>query len=235
MPELNPPAVPAAASCGAFEGQAVSVIIPAYDDSDLLRRAIWSIRTTADLPYELVIAREKQCVAKNRNMGLDRATQDLTFFMDDDVLLPAGWMSRLVSVLAGREDYGAVSAFMSFPNGAPQMTRYDMKPGELWEVSIPGTCFVYSRARVGDQRFDEGYLGSQWEDTDWMWTIQEKGLCTVMTRDVWIIHDHALSENQWLHVNMKRFHDKWGRLPEGKDVVSISPEGYYAWEKPPLP
>ncbi|GEM_PF-3334419 len=235
-PQLSPPAVAQAApDLGAFEGHGVSVIIPAYDDTAKLRRALWSIRQTADMPYELIVSRAKQCVAKNRNAGLNLATQDLVIFLDDDVLLPPGWMSRLVAALGARKGYGAICAHLTFADGSPQTRRPDLLPGELWEITIPGTCFVYSRARVHDIRFDENYLGSQWEDTDWMWQVKRQGLKVGMTGDVWVLHDHADSENKWLVPNAEYFRGKWGELPADDDNVSVSPEGYAAWSQPPLP
>ena len=110
--------------------------------------AMWSVRETADLPYEIIVSPSAESVAANRNQCLDRASQDLVVFLDDDVLLGAWWMSSLVAVLAAREDVGAVSALLSFPDGAPQMHRHDLSAGELWETTIPGTCFAYSRERV---------------------------------------------------------------------------------------
>ncbi len=234
MSALSPPAVSQQEIPGPFAGQGASVIIPAYEDTPRLRRAIWSVQQTADLPFELIVAQSKQCVAKNRNAGLARATQDLTFFLDDDVLLPAGWMSRLAAVLGRAADRGAVGGHLTFPNGAPQTRRPDLRPGELWEVTIPGTCFVYSRARVADQRFDEEYLGSQWEDTDWMWAIQARGLKTFITGDVHAVHDHQLAENRWLRENMQRFLEKWGRLPAPEEVAAISPEQFAQWAPAPL-
>jgi hypothetical protein len=236
VPDIRKPSVRRhAEDLGEFEGQAVSIIIPAYDDSANLRRVIWSIEQTVDLPYELIIARAKQCVAKNRNAGLDRATQDLTVFMDDDVLLPAGWLSNLVSGLAKNEDIGAVSSLLIFPNGAPQTRRPDLKSGEMWDVTAPGTCFVYSRRRVNDMRFDENYLGSQWEDTDWIWQVKELGLKTLVTGDVTVVHDHQIRENQWLVENMTYFQKKWGRMPAPDDIFAITPEAFAAWKPPPLP
>ncbi|MFT7462402.1 MAG: hypothetical protein ACI9EF_000742 [Pseudohongiellaceae bacterium] len=235
-PQLSPPAVAQAApDLGSFTGHGVSVIIPAYDDTAKLRRALWSIRQTADMPYELIVSRAKQCVAKNRNAGLDLATQDLVIFLDDDVLLPPGWMSRLVAVLGARSDYGAICAHLTFADGSPQTRRPELLPGELWEITIPGTCFVYSRARVHDIRFDENYLGSQWEDTDWMWQVLRQGLKVGMSGDVWALHDHADSENKWLVPNAEYFRGKWGELPADGDNVSVSPEGYAAWSQPLLP
>ena len=237
MPEgYFPPAIPRMAhDLGRFEGQALTVIIPAYDDTPQLRRTIWSIAQTADLPYQLVVARAKQCVAKNRNLGLASAKCDLIVFMDDDVILPPGWMSKLVAVLAQRDDLGAVSAHLTFADGSPQTRRPDLAPGEFWEIPIPGTCFVFSRERITGAYFDENYQGSQWEDTDFVWQLRKMGLKTGVTGDVVIVHDHNDSENRWLVQNGEYFRGKWDELPSDADTFSISPEGYAAWKAGGVP
>lgn len=212
----------------------LSVIVPAHEDTPVLRRALWSVEQTADVPYELVVACERRSVARNRNAGLDRARGDLVAFLDDDVLLPAHWMSRLLERLLARADVGAVSAHLVFPDGAPQTRRPDLGPDELWDVPLPGTCFVYSRARVDDQRFDEGYEGSQWEDTDWMWRTRARGLRTLMTGAVRVVHDHALRENRWLEHNMRRFERVWGRLPRDDETCAVTTRMFAAWHPPPL-
>ena len=231
-PGLTPPAGRRHAPLA--DGRGMSVIIPAYADCDRLRRATWAVQQTADLPYELIVSLAPRCVAANRNAGLDRATQDLVAFVDDDVLLPACWMSRLVAVLEAHPDIGAASGHLRFPNGSPQTRREHLADGALWEVTIPGTCFVYSRSRVGDERFDEGYLGSQWEDTDWMWRVQRRGLRTVVVGGVQVVHEHRQSAHPWLEANMRRFLERWGRLPEEHEAHSIALADWQAWAPPPI-
>jgi GT2 family glycosyltransferase len=235
MTALVPPALAPAHDAGASGARGVSIVVPAWADRPRLRRALWSVRTTADLPYELVAACAEQSVARNRNAGLDRARCDLVAFIDDDVLLPPGWLSGLAAVIAEHADVGAASAMLSFPDGCPQSRRPDLAPGELWDVVIPGTCFLYSRGRVEDQRFDEGYEGSQWEDTDWMWRVRRRGLRTVAVGGIDVAHDHVGVQAAFLERNMRRFHGTWGRLPEGEEIYAIRPEDYRAWRPPPLP
>lgn len=213
----------------------VSVIIPAKGDSALLRRAIWSVTETADLPFELIVRPNAECVAANRNRGLSDARYDLVAFVDDDVLLPARWMSRLAACLVRHRDVGAVSGHLRFPDGSPQMRRVDLADGELWDVLIPGTCFVYSRRRVSDLRFDEGYVKTQWEDTDWMWRVRALGLRTIVLGGVHVVHDYQFTERPGLEANLERFRTKWGRLPSPEETPSILLEDWKAWVKPPLP
>jgi glycosyltransferase involved in cell wall biosynthesis len=234
-PDLELPVGQRHAPLGRFADRGVSVIIPAWEDCARLRRAIWSVQQTADMPFELIVSCAQRCVAANRNSGLDRATQDLVAFLDDDVLLPSCWMSRLAAVLAAHEDVGAASGHLVFPDGSPQSRREHLADGELWDIATPGTCFLYTRERVDDQRFDEGYRGTQWEDTDWIWRVRARGLRTVVVGGVRVVHDYELRERQSLHENMQRFEATWGRLPTEAESHAIPLADWRAWIAPPLP
>jgi glycosyltransferase involved in cell wall biosynthesis len=212
----------------------VSVVVPAYADLPPLRRLLWSLEETTDLPWQPVVVCAPRSAAANRNAAIDRASQDLVACLDDDVLLPPRWLSPLVAALLGDPKLGAVSAVLRFPTGAPQMRRMPAV-GELWDVLIPGTCFVYSRQRVGDLRFDEGYLGSQWDDTDWMTDVRGMGLRTVVAGDVVVVHEHRLAQGHHAERNAARYRSKWGRLPGAGETAAISPADLDAWRAPPLP
>ena len=223
------------ASSDSASTKPLTVIIPAYDDTPLLRRAIWAVKSTAHHPFELLVRPSKvQSVAENRNDCLDRTSTDLVAFLDDDVLLPAHWMSRMMAILTRDRTIGAVSAFLQFPDGSPQTRRERLGEDELWDVPIPGTCFIYSRSRVGDLRFDPRFRGSQWEDTDWIWRVREQSLRTVMTGAVVVVHEHRMTQNDWLEHNRKEFREKWGRLPDSGETCAISPEQYRSWKAPAL-
>jgi hypothetical protein len=218
---LQRPSVPPQAELGGRAPPGISVLIPSLADGPRLRRAIWSVHQTTDLPFQVVAAPAGHGVAANRNLCLSLAREELVAFVDDDVLLPLGWASRLAAVLLREPSVGAVSASLLFPDGRPQMRRHPLPAGVLWDTTPPGTCFAYSRARAGDARFDEGYLGSQWEDTDWMWTLARRELRTVVTGDVRAAHDHVAREHPWLEHNARRFCGRWGRLPAADEVATI--------------
>ena len=171
----------------------VSVIIPAYEDKPVLRRAIWSICQTVDVPAQLVVAMERQSVAKNRNAGLARARHDLVAFLDDDVLLPAGWLSKMAAVLLEDETIGVVAARMTGPAGEPQNDLASVRPDEIRNCVPPGTCFLYSRSRLEGCGFDETYVRSQWEDTDFMFQVITRGFRCVAIGSV-----HIPMPSHWL-------------------------------------
>lgn len=195
-------------------------MIPAFQKTAKLWRTLWSLRSTCDLPYELIVAEAKQSVAKNRLAGLEQATHDLVVMMDDDVLLPSCWASKLAFIYQRDETIGALSAMMTSPNGAPQNDLYNLAPGEVRDCRFPpGTCFLYSRERTAGCEFDPAYIESQWEDTDFMAQVQAKGLRTCATGAVHILHDNTFiregertpeKQRVWDH-NAEVFNGKWGR------------------------
>jgi GT2 family glycosyltransferase len=162
------------------------------------------------MPYFLIVSEGKQCVAKNRNAGLIALTNERILFVDDDVLPPEGFLSRMSKVLDD-ETIGVVSAQMTGPNGEQQNNLYGIPAGEIRDCVPPGTCFMYDRSRLDGCSFDEGYECSQWEDTDFMVQVKRVGLRTVAIGDVCVIHDNNWGRNTartW-QANRRRFMSKW--------------------------
>lgn len=202
---------------GDLAGRSLGILIPCYQESAKLLRTIWSIHQNLDLEAELVIQVEKQCVAKNRRAALSEFSGDLVIFMDDDVILPPFFASKMLSVLAARPEAGVISAIMTNPDGTRQNDVF-CEPKQLLEVLPPGTCFCYSRERLGSCQFDAGYTGSQWEDTDFMVQVHEKGLKTYALGDVWVLHDNnwtGHTPKTW-ESNQKRFSKKWPNWGKAK-------------------
>jgi glycosyltransferase involved in cell wall biosynthesis len=197
----------------------VSVVIPVYEVTPSLRRTLWSVRNSVDLPTQLVVHVERQSVARNRNAGLAEARHDLVAFVDDDVLLPAGWTSRLVRTLLEDRTIGCVAAKMTGPGGEPQNDLASLRPGELRPCLPPGTCILYSRSRAEGCAFDEIYERSQWEDTDFMLQLMEKGLRCVADGGVHVLHENHFTncdDASWDR-NRQRFLRKWPNIQEVRD------------------
>jgi len=175
-----------------------------------LKRTLWSIQQNLDVQAQIVVAEVQQSVARNRLHALERFSGDVVIFMDDDVILPPCFASKLIATLDALDDAGVVSAIMTNPDGSRQNNVF-CSPEKTIGVLPPGTCFCYSRKRLKDCAFDPRYEASQWEDTDFMVQVQEMGLKTVATGSVWVLHD-----NQWTgHTsdtwrrNRERFARKW--------------------------
>ena len=193
MDTILRPLVPQYAKLGKYDGATLTVIIPCYERGVKLNRTLWSIMQTADMPYRILISEEKQSVAKNRNAALAKVDTDLIAQMDDDVILPPFWMSKMAAILE-RDGVGVCAVRMTSPDGTPQNDLANLKPGTIVDCTPPGTLFMYDRTVVDGCEFDEEYIGSQWEDTDFMMQVKKKGLLTVASGDVWILHDQSSVE-----------------------------------------
>lgn len=205
--------IPQLCKTGRYEKALLSIIIPVYEPTANLARTIWSIKQTIDVPCQVIVQIEKQSVAKNRNAGLEKATGEVIAFVDDDVILPPHWTSQLLAFLDKYEDCGVVAPRMTGPAGEPQNNLSKVLPGTYLKCRPPGTLFMYDRERVGDCKFDEEYVASQWEDTDFMRQVEAKGLRCYCMGDVWILHEMNLTQaNQevW-DKNKAHYQSKWER------------------------
>lgn len=193
----------------------IGILIPVYERTEKLERTLWSIEQNLDVEAEVVVAEGRQCVAKNRRDALGEFDGDLVLFMDDDVILPPFFASKLLQAYEQFPDAGVVSAIMTAPDGSRQNHCF-CKPDQMLETVPPGTCFLYSKSRVttkdkGGPVFDIHYEASQWEDTDFMAQVLERGLKTYCAGSVWILHDNNWTEHtdETWERNRERFKKKW--------------------------
>lgn len=203
----------------------IGIVIPVYNyvNNTNLAQAIYTVEQGSDLPYQLSLGIGPQCVAKNRIKGEKRLDPSIRYViqMDDDVLVPPGFMSKMLSVLQQGTSHGdkegaaigAVSAVMYGPRGEAQNDLHpDNVPiGTQKDCLPPGTCFMYDRLAT-PILWDTRYQGSQWEDTDAMKQVQRWGCRTVATGNVQILHKNSWSENKWWNENKAHFESKWGKV-----------------------
>lgn len=90
------------------EGLPISVIIPASMSrlEFLVHITLPSIR--ANHPAEIVINDDDGRAPEKRNAGFDASTQPYVFFCDDDIWLPDGYLSRLLSGLKEHQDNASI-------------------------------------------------------------------------------------------------------------------------------
>ena len=206
------PAIPRLVDCGEYNDKPINVMIPVYEATPTLARTLWSIQTTTDMPLRVIVYAFKQSVAKNRNACIELAGDGLRCFADDDILLPPNWASKMAAVLANRKDVGVVAPRMTGTNLLAQNDLANVPAGEIRPCRPPGTLFMYDPTRMNGCAFDEGYIASQWEDTDFMRQIEVAGLTNVCTGDVWILHEMNLTQANGVvwNTNKEYYTKKWG-------------------------
>jgi len=173
--------------------------------------------------------------ARACNQGLAMARGDLLVLLNDDTLVPPGWLPRLVAPLAdpavglvgavtnriGNEaevpvSYGTWGEMVEF--AAERARRH---AGEVFDIpTVTMFCMAMRRdafATLGplDQRFEVGLL----EDDDYSLRARRAGYRLVCAEDAFVHHFGETSfgklvssgaYNELLDRNKRRFEEKWG-------------------------
>ena len=173
--------------------------------------------------------------ARACNQGLAMARGELLVLLNDDTLVPPGWLPRLVAPLAdpavglvgavtnriGNEaevpaSYGTWGEMVEFA-----AARAGRHAGEVFDIAtVTMFCMAMRRdtfARLGplDQRFEVGLL----EDDDYSLRAQRAGYRLVCAEDAFVHHFGETSfgklvssgaYNELLEANKRRFEEKWG-------------------------
>ena len=121
-----------------------------------------------------------------RNTGLREARADLIAFVDDDVLVPPGWLDALVE---GAERHPEADAFGGpirarfeghAPRGCgredPPITTLDLGPEDVEAPMVWGANFAVRRSaveRIGE--FDESLDRSHGDEEDWLLRLRAAG------------------------------------------------------------
>ena len=187
-----------------------AVAIPCYRRGPKLWRTLWSLNSTSP-DVHVHVEEAERCVAANRNAALAKLDTRYVVMMDDDVLLPMLWLEKLMLVLLATPDAGIVGPKMTGMIGQSQNGQSLLKVDEVMDCVMPGTLMLFDRERVTGCVFDEEYLGSQWEDTDFVMQVKAKGLSTLVTGSVWILHDNEFTNGRGDNYvkNKARFKSKW--------------------------
>jgi glycosyltransferase involved in cell wall biosynthesis len=163
--------------------------------------------------------------AFNRNYCLNLARSGIVVMIDDDIsgFLP-GWSEKLIEPLLKCRDIIYVSARLMNNEGLAQhLVGYFGTPQRVMGFSdnlispivpvntAPSAAVAF---RNDGTRFDEAYVGSGWEDTDFVRQLKVKypGGKVVINNEVKLIHanemKNQLGENY--KINKEYFIKKWG-------------------------
>ncbi len=193
------------------------IIIPTYRPRGEVEPLVSEIIRTAGCHVNVIATCQQISAAANRNLGLDQSTSDPLLMVDDDMeQFPQGWVVRLVAVLEQYPKCVMVSPRLATPNGEPGIM---MGCGEVQrdgitecgERKLLTACIAIRRNTL---RFDENFIGSGWEDSDY-----SKQLCAafpdatfLVCHDLWAVHRNEMKNQSgpyWDH-NKSYFERKWG-------------------------
>lgn len=144
----------------------VSVIIPTIRTEDAISSLITEIKATTDYATELIVASNDVSAARNRNIGLNMTDSEFIIMCDDDVTgFIVGWDRELIDTLV-MLSASVVGARLLNPGGQLQPVNYgnyDLSKEYCQVWTMITACCVFRNTKL---RFDEHYIGSGWEDTD---------------------------------------------------------------------
>jgi glycosyltransferase involved in cell wall biosynthesis len=164
---------------------------------DVLQQ-IRDIEQTTPVGTQLCVSGFNASASVNRNYCLDRSNAEYIVMLDDDITgFTYGWADRLVKTLFDNTDVVMVSARLMNDDGTFG-TMMDIAPNldDIIQVVdhryLPSACIAFRRdTRL---RFDENFIGSGWEDTDFCDTMHKlypNGLF-VINNKIQLIHRNEM-------------------------------------------
>ena len=186
--------------------------------------------------HEIVTSCLPASAAINRNSCLDHiAPDEVAVMLDDDIGgFDPGWIDDLTRPLSD-ESVVMVSARLLTPEGVfgPTCSRcYDATPEEI-EIKSNGECILPTAAiafRWRGHLFDEHYLGSGFEDSDWchQYLRDDPAAKFLQSNRCRLIHWNEMKEQgrHWKH-NRMYFHTKWN----GRNRIMRTTTGGIVFEK----
>ena len=191
----------------------MDIIIPSCKQMSDLEPQINEIRRTAIGSYNLIpVSGPGRSAAQNRNAGLDQAKSLTIIMVDDDITgFPVGWNERLVETLTRFPHCGIVSARLFNKDGSlgyMNSRNFGLKPDLVWVKIVPTACIAFKH--VGEC-FDEQFIGSGFEDTDFCLAMKKRGYQIAINNLVKVVHLHEQKNQKphWGH-NRQVFKEKWG-------------------------
>lgn len=194
----------------------VDIIIPTCNPwGDVAKQAGEAIATAGIRP-NLIATCQEGSAAQNRNRGLEQARSPIRIMVDDDIArFSMDWAGRLVDVLETRPECEMVSAFLVNPDDTPAVMMGYTRPrgGGIHEADGPHLISACCAIRNNVLRFDEGYIGSGWEETDYCMQLRRMApACTLLIdEDVRVVHlNEQKNQAEHFEQNKKLYVSKWG-------------------------
>ncbi len=124
--------------------------------------------------------------AAARNIGLTAACGEIIAFTDDDCIPTPGWLKA--GVMALTDDAVAVTGRIIVPL-PPAPTDYEYNASCLAHSEfVTANCFVRRNALISIGGFDEQFTAAWREDSDLIFTLQERGAHYIAAQDAIVIH-----------------------------------------------
>jgi glycosyltransferase involved in cell wall biosynthesis len=226
---MDPPAIRGRGAAGTARGLHATVVVPTRGRAAYLEVTLDSLRRQrTETPHELLVVDdgatdstlevaerlgvrlirhgERRSLNAARNTGLREAGADLIAFVDDDVLVPPGWLDALVEGAARHPDADAFGGPIRarFEGHAPRacgredppITTLDLGPRDVEAPMVWGANFAVRRSaveRIGE--FDETLDRGHGDEEDWLLRLQAAGGRIVYLADAGLDHRRSAGDS----------------------------------------
>lgn len=155
----------------------VSIIIPTCKTQDQINKQKLEILNTAVFNKNVVFTCQPASAAANRNLGLRMTQGHIVIMLDDDItgFFP-GWDEVLLKPMFDHPEFGVVSARLT--DGLGRNAHMMGDPGDdqtpvvdCIDNKVCTACIAFRRSTI---MFDENFIGSGFEDDDFMRQMRAK-------------------------------------------------------------
>lgn len=202
----------------------IDIIIPTLKPYEECIDQINEIEQNTRIPHRLIVTCQNESAAVNRNFGLSFANSSEVIMCDDDMtgFFP-GWAEKLVDHLHIDPLLCMVSARLKNPDGTIPRTcanNTDTSKDLIYvqktrDSVMASACIAFINKGL---KFDERYIGSGWEDTDYcfQYNVRNPNYKFAIANDCQLIHINEMKrqyEKQdgqtFFQINKAKFYQKW--------------------------
>ncbi len=230
------------------------IIIPIWNRLSLTRRCLEAVRKNTRTPYRLILIdngseeetrrfldslaadttwpgvlirnEENRGYIRAVNQGLKISTAPYICLLNNDIVVTAGWLERMIEFAGAHPEAGLVNPQQNHDPGKPMPGDLEgfaatqvSAPGQWMELDhCTGGCLLIKREVIEKIGFlDESYGQGYYEDNDYSRRAQGAGYRCLRLLDTYVWHDIEGSFKQdprreeKRRENETRYHSRWGK------------------------